>query len=383
MSNKSSHAVRVDGNYDPLPEKRGKARRTIVPATQDVAQCDGHKLPAGVLNGKAIDAYRPETPGGGPGEPPPKSASLLRLEAHLANDRRFVDPLINEIREMWKRRQAWHRAEKSLTLAAMAHCRRSVGVKGKDDKEGLRSAQALFARIENDFKNKADRNDIRLSRKDRDDLQMVFPFLQARAILFEERKYVEKHLESLGYQLPQGLQDLVEEIKGLGMGSLVSLIGEAGDFTAYISDKALLKRFGVGVINGQRQRKLPKEEQYAGYGYNPARRAVLWNVGNSLIGAGSTASPRPLVGENIDERPGLTYWQRQFLKELRAMANRKPEHKRKDRINKAGELCESFSKHAAAHAKRMVEKEFIICVVNRWRSISSTASSEVTQRAST
>jgi hypothetical protein len=43
-------------------------------------------------------------------------------------DLRFSDPLILQIRMLWRRRQAWHRAEKSLTLQSKALCRSWVGI---------------------------------------------------------------------------------------------------------------------------------------------------------------------------------------------------------------------------------------------------------------
>lgn len=173
---------------------------------------------------------------------------------------------IDEIREQWKRRQMWHRAEKSLTLQAKSMCRRLLA---GDKKE----AEVLYKSA--------------LNGKDHELAETAYlamlPLLDARDGIEKSRKTVEKRLLALAKGLP--IVGWVEQQRGVGLLSLAGIIGEAGDLSTYSNPAKLWKRMGLAVIGGERQRK---KEGAAGieHGYNPSRRSLVWTIGDCIIKAG-------------------------------------------------------------------------------------------------
>jgi hypothetical protein len=256
----------------------------------------------------------------------------------------FNDPLIITIRDEWRQRQSWHRSEKALTLAASAWCRQHVGVRGKNDKAGLKRAAELLERIEAGASG-LDEEDIAYT---------VTPFLLARAPLEAERKKIEKSLRSLVRQLP--IAQVIDEVPGFGELSLYSIIGEAGDLSCYRSHRGLWSRMGLAVIAGERQRKKINKDAADAHHYSPARRSTMWNVGNALIGYFGNG-PRPLVGEDLNQPNGYSEWQLLFLHELRRFVENHPDERREP-VGRKGQIFESYSKHAADHARRLTEKAF-------------------------
>jgi hypothetical protein len=279
----------------------------------------------------------------------PKPASA----AAAAPDLRFIDPLVLEIRGLWRRRQVWHRAEKSLTHQASAICRSFVGMRSKGDKAGLAKAAALLKSIEAD------------EGLDTDVGVSVLPLLMPRAELRPHREAVEKVLEGLAAQLP--IADVVNETRGLGLLGLAGIIGEAGAVGEYRTVSGLWKRMGVAVIGGERQRCKSDVEQAEAHGYSPSRRSVMWNVGQGLIGA-MGHGPRPRVGEDVEACTDWSEWQKMFVQRLRFEAARDEDMVRPP-VEKNGVAYESYSAHAAARARRYVEKQFLRRLWCRWRSI--------------
>jgi hypothetical protein len=224
-----------------------------------------------------------------------------------------------------------------------AICRSHVGVQGKADKKRLEKAAEVMRRIED-------------GEEDGGAALATFPLLAARRQIEPHRAIAEKALEEFAKQLP--IAHVVAATKGLGFLGLAGIVGEAGAVGEYRSVSGLWKRFGVGVINGERQGRRTDKLEALEHGFAPARRAVMWNVGNQLIGA-MGRGPRPLVGEDVSKRDDWSPWQRMFVQWLRYEADRDPEHRRPDN-EKNGDMVESFSKHAAARAKRYFEKAFLI-----------------------
>jgi hypothetical protein len=274
--------------------------------------------------------------------------------AHPSTDDRFVDPIVQQIRELWRRRQAWHRAEIALTLAASAICRRYVGVAGKGDKIGLKKAADLLAQIEAG----TDHSDAAIA---------ALPILHARDQISPHRLATERLLERLAKKLP--VASIINDTAGFGALSLAAIVGEAGDVSAYRTLRGLYKRFGVGRVDGERQRKKSDPLAARAHAYSPARRSVLWNVGNGLIGY-MGHGPRPRVGEDIDARTDLSSYQKLFIKRLRFEADRNPAH-RKPNATRKGQVFESFSKHAANRARRYVEKMFLTELYEQWKTASA------------
>lgn len=262
--------------------------------------------------------------------------------------------VIAQIRELWRRRQSWHRAEKSLTLQCKAVCRRFVG----GDKV---EANKLFATV--------DGHSSSGTQGTHAVTVAILPLMMARDTVAEHRASVEKELAKLAKTLP--IYPWIEAIPGIAAGSLAALVGECGDIGSYKSASALWKRMGLAVINGGRQRRVGGVDALD-HGYSPQRRSVMWNIGGGLIG-GMGKGPRPKVGEDIEANADWSPYQKEFVRLLRAEVDRVtdtwngPEHKREP-VERKGELYESFSAHAAARIKRRIEKKFLAEFYGAWRS---------------
>ncbi len=182
-------------------------------------------------------------------------------KADLAN-------LIAEIREQWRRRQAWHRAEKSLTLQAKALCRRLA--EGGDKKEADTIYRAALGKGSHSMADIA--------------LAAMMPLTEARDGIERHRKAVEKRLMVLAKDLP--VAPWVEGTRGVGLLSLAAVVGEAGDLGSYGNPAKLWKRLGLAVMpDGTRQRRIGGVEALD-HGYSPARRSVVWNIGACIVKAG-------------------------------------------------------------------------------------------------
>ena len=309
------------------------------------------------------------------GSPKPKGrASTLTLDD---GDRVSVETqkldvaVVEELILLWRMRQRWHRAEKSLILQGKAICR---GICNGDKKAG----SALFERA-----------------RDGEPVDPIVaislsPFLLAlrqadsRDPGFgrgfqDERERLEKQIRDLARKLPIW-KGWGKDIHGLGELGIAGIVGSVcvreGDedhvtvrmLGDYRSVSALWKRMGLAVIDGKRQRKCVDEDEALLHGYSPTRRSVMWNVGASLIG-GMGRGPRPRVGEDMNAREDLSPWQKLFVERLRYLAERDPDEYAREPVTseRTGEVMESFSAHAAASAKRYVEKRFLREMWSAWR----------------
>lgn len=123
--------------------------------------------------------------------------------------------LIDTLREEWRRRQSWHRAEMSLTLQAKAACRRLIPSGSLTEAETLyRATQGVG-------------NHPRAGHT----LIDVLPLVEARKVVEAHRKESERTLLALARQLP--VAPFVEATRGAGLLSLAGIVGEAGDLASY------------------------------------------------------------------------------------------------------------------------------------------------------
>lgn len=124
----------------------------------------------------------------------------------------------------------------------------------------------------------------------------------ARSQYDQERTNIEKQLTRLVRALPIW-SAWAQPINGLGELSIASIIGHAGDLSHYPSKSHLWKRFGVAVIEGERQRKCTDPEKAEQHGYSPQRRSALYVIGESLFRAqwrGRAACLREALATNPD-----------------------------------------------------------------------------------
>lgn len=185
-----------------------------------------------------------------------------------------VNAALSHIVAGWKMRQRWHRAEKALILQAKAICR-------------------AFCAGDKDKANAAYDDTLDGNPPGPEFVAALTPFLPAIKRFEQERKAIEKDLKKTAKNLPT--YDWAMSVRGFGELNFVALIGECcvmeedgtmrgiGD---YRSVSALWKRMGVGLVNGERQRRIADAELAILHGYNPSRRSVLFNVGECLIKAG-------------------------------------------------------------------------------------------------
>lgn len=192
-------------------------------------------------------------------------------EVHSIRDR-FADPLIAEITELWRLRQAMVEGQRKLTLQAKSICRRFTQ---GDKTEAEKLWNAVAKGREHPLAERAE--------------PALLPFLQAQEPIVAQRKAFEKTLAKLGKQLP--IAHVAENIKGVSSMTLATIVGELGDLSAY--DKGIAgiwKRAGLAVIDGERQR-LKAGDAALIHAYSPSRRSVFWNIGGALIKAQGTDGP--------------------------------------------------------------------------------------------
>ena len=173
-----------------------------------------------------------------------------------------VAGVVEQIVQLWRMRQRWHRAEKSLILQGKALCR--SWTKGDKAKAG-----ELFDAA-------ADGKDVPLAL-----VIALMPFLASIERFRPERATLEKELQKLAKSLP--VWSWVVEQKGFGPLNLAAIVGESGDVGSYRNPSCLWKRMGLAVIGDIRQRRMSDADAAIAHGYNPSRRAVAYLLGECLI----------------------------------------------------------------------------------------------------
>jgi len=195
------------------------------------------------------------------------SATSSAVDGHIKRDTQTPDAvnsdLIAAIVETYRQRVDLHRAEKSLTLQIKAKCRRMC----EGDKT---EADVLYKSMLNGQKHPHAGTMVMVSQ----------PFVDARGIIQAHRAECEKQLTKMAKELH--VWPWAEAVKGFGALSLASVVGEAGDLARFDTVSKFWKRMGLAVIGGGRQRLVAGAAAIE-HGYNPARRSVVWNIGECLI----------------------------------------------------------------------------------------------------
>lgn len=211
--------------------------------------------------------------------------------------------LVSEIRETHRRRQDFHRAEKSLTLQIKSIkcriCKRfilahlparleDIPLSGFDGETVKRAVGELRKRKEVGIEDGVLRrlsaicelsSVLCLPAAD-DSLYAPLPLADARAGIKKHRLTVERELVALAKQLPAIA--FVESVHGFGALGLAQIVGEAGDLSNYANPAKLWKRMGLAVINGKSQRRVAGVGALE-QGYSPIRRSIIFVIGDSLL----------------------------------------------------------------------------------------------------
>lgn len=240
-----------------------------------------------------------------------------------------VSRLIGSIIELHRQRVDLHKAEKSLTLQIKAKCRRLCD---GDKKEADKLYASMFNGKGHELAETA--------------LITASPFIQARSLLNEQRAACEKELTKAAKELP--VWAWVESIRGFGAGSLVAIVGEAGDLSQYSNPAKLWKRMGLAVINGGRQRKVSGVDALD-HGYAPHRRSIVWNLGDSMLKT-CVRKVKDDDGEDTGERYSLNEYGAIYLQRKAYEAERV-----------------ETPAHAHNRAKRYMEKRIIRDLWTAWR----------------
>jgi hypothetical protein len=103
-----------------------------------------------------------------------------------------------------------------------------------------------------------------------------------------EDKALCKAIEKQAAQLP--VAKWVDGVRGFGLKSLGTIIGETGDLSLYANPAKVWKRLGLAPFNGTmpstwrsgKEGKLSSEE-WSAIGYSPRRRSVMYVIGESLV----------------------------------------------------------------------------------------------------
>lgn len=114
------------------------------------------------------------------------------------------------------------------------------------------------------------------------DLQaLLVPFKASLEPVEEQEKEHLSRMLEYAKQLP--VSEWILNVRGVGLLKLAKIVGEAGDLSNYANPAKLNKRFGLAVFDGVGQRRCKNKELALLHGFNPRRRAVMWDVGSGLI----------------------------------------------------------------------------------------------------
>jgi hypothetical protein len=172
--------------------------------------------------------------------------------------------------DLWRQRCAIQRTAISVSLQAQAMCRRVIG-----DKDAARKEWSLIQ------KGKGTNPDLAM---------VVEPYRQMVELAENHAKGLEKQLTKLVRKLP--LWAWASEVRGLGELSLAGIIGHAaGNPGDYKSVSAIWKRFGLAVLEGQRQRRVSDPDLALIHGYAPERRAFAYVVSCNLMKSQGSEGP--------------------------------------------------------------------------------------------
>lgn len=215
---------------------------------------------------------------------------------------------INVISFHNKRRNDFMRAQIKLQQQCHAICRRNCG---GDKKKGKALLEAIWPGDKNlpllvemakeldtveQYARELAEQVAKKKKFDADMVYMVFmncyPFFQGMLPLIQSRDYHEKFLEKEAKHLP--VWSWAKEVKGLGALSLAKIVaettntgdnGETRTLSNYDNPAKVWKRMGLGLVNGEVQRRTLDKEKAIEMAFAPHRRAVMHVIGENLIRA--------------------------------------------------------------------------------------------------
>jgi hypothetical protein len=143
-----------------------------------------------------------------------------------------------------------------------------------------------------------------------------------RAGFERQKRAIEKMMEKDAARF--GMGEFISETRGFSSTQLANIIGEAGDLANYATVSRLWKRMGMAVIDGVRQSKQTDKSKALDYGYNPSRRAAMWNIGETIIKA-QIRNNKDEDGKKVGESYAIGYLGQVYLDRKADYAARHPE----------------------------------------------------------
>jgi hypothetical protein len=166
----------------------------------------------------------------------------------------------------------------------------------------------------------------------------VAPMLVAMDSIRKYEKAQEKALCSVAKGLPAYVLEWIEGVKGFGRLGLCIVLGETGDLANYSGPAKVWKRMGMGLVDGERQRKHSNKEKAEAAGYNPRRRSVMFVFGECLIKLNKDyyrdvyllekakqETAHPELSKMHRHRRAKRFMEKRLLRQLWRVWNREPE----------------------------------------------------------
>ncbi len=186
---------------------------------------------------------------------------------------------------------------------------------------------------------------------------------------------IEKDMRKLARQFPVWLW--AKDVYGLSDLGLAIIISQAGRLDNYSTHDKLKKRLGLAPITKDgvtraastwRKKGGLTAEDWSDTGpfgpkYSPRRRAAIYSQVGTMVIGGMGKGVRPLVGEDVNLRTDWSYYQKEFVRQLRREVEKDPTMGRPN--TKDGK--ESFSLHARFKAQRVVEQRLLKHLWQAWR----------------
>lgn len=197
-------------------------------------------------------------------------------------DRRFLDPIVGSIVEVYRLRQDMVRAEQRLTLQAKAILRRLCG----GDKV---EAEKVWRSMHNGQAHPLAQAG----------LELTWALIASGRPVKEHRAACEKEIARLAKALP--VAAFCDGVPGFGLLALGKTVGELGDLSAYEKGVAgVWKRAGLAVIGEERQRRVAGDAALL-HGYSPSRRSAFFTLQDPIIRAqvrkGAEGEPSVPIGD--------------------------------------------------------------------------------------
>jgi hypothetical protein len=257
---------------------------------------------------------------------------------------RHRDPaVVAHVRHLYKQRNDIIRAHGNLTRQVISICRHSVGfntfLPEKERAAAQKAGDALLAKLKAGSPEAAHVFD---------SAGFLLDVIEKSGFT-KQKTFIEKKMATAAKVF--GMDEFINSVPGLSATMLCTIIGEAGDLANYGTKSRLWKRLGLAVIDGVRQSKQSDAGKALDHGYNPSRRAAVWNIGESVIKQ-QVRAVKNEAGENTGSIAigplGKVY------------LDRKAEY--------AAKHPEKSKKHIHNDAKRYMEKRLIAQLWRAWNS---------------